>query len=202
MASTSTSICARSTRRPLLIGAGFGGLCASLLILAGLGLRANPPAENPDEIIKEMERKRGTPAPSTSPSSTTPSSTTPSSTAPASSPAATQPSPISSIDPSSPAGTRLLREGTFITNRRGRLTRGASGDLLFTFDADARGKGEAPMSLLPCMNLASMEKVVDRGGDGITFTLSGQVFVYKGRNYVLPTLYQVNRRSGDVNTAQ
>lgn len=175
-------------RRSLLTGAALGGLCASMVILTGLGLRANPPAENPDEIIREMERRRSTPAPST---------------APASSPTVTPPPSVpSSIDPSSPAGTRLLREGTFITNRRGRLTRGTAGDILFTFDADARGKGEAPMSLLPCMNLASMEKVVDRGGDGITFTVSGQVFVYKGRNYLLPTLYQVNRRSGDVNTAQ
>jgi hypothetical protein len=47
-----------------------------------------------------------------------------------------------------------------------------------------------------------MEKILDRAGESVTFTLSGQVFVYKGRNYILPTLYQVNRRGGDVNTAQ
>ncbi len=143
---------------------------------------AQPPAETPEQIIKDLERAR------------------PTTPAPAVSPPANQPQ--APADTQATTGTKLLREGTFLTARRGRVARGVTGELLFTFDADAQGRSDGPMVLLPCMNLAGMEKILDRAGESVTFTLSGQVFVYKGRNYILPTLYQVNRRGGDVNTAQ
>lgn len=95
---------------------------------------------------------------------------------------------------------KLLREGTFVTSKRGRMTRAGSGDWQISFDADAEGRIDPPMGLMPCMNLQAMEKLVEKGGDSVTFTISGQVFLYKGKNYLLPTMYIVNRK-GDLSPA-
>lgn len=95
---------------------------------------------------------------------------------------------------SAPAQGRLLREGTYLSSRTGRLTRAGNGEWLLTFDADKTGVADAPMVLMPCLNLMAMEKLVEKGGDAISFTVSGQVFVYKGRNHLLPSLYAVNRQ--------
>jgi hypothetical protein len=97
---------------------------------------------------------------------------------------------------SSPSGaSRLLREGSFVASRTGRVTRAASGDWLFTFDGDAKGAGEPPMVLMPCLNLMAMERTLERSGESTNFTVSGQVYVYKGRNHLLPTMFTVNRLS-------
>ncbi len=95
------------------------------------------------------------------------------------------------------ASGRLLREGSFIANRKGRMVRASSGDWAMTFDADATGPADPPMILMPCLNLMSMEKIAERAGDTLTFTVSGQVFVYKGKNYLLPSMYVINR-AGDL----
>lgn len=92
---------------------------------------------------------------------------------------------------------RLLREGSFIANRKGRMLRASSGDWAMTFDADASGPADPPMILMPCLNLMAMEKIAERASDGLTFSVSGQVFVYKGKNYLLPTMYVINR-AGDL----
>lgn len=94
---------------------------------------------------------------------------------------------------SAPAGGRLMREGTFLSSRTGRLSRAGNGEWLLTFDADKAGTADAPVVLMPCLNLMAMEKLVEKGGDGLSFTVSGQVFVYKGRNHLLPAMYAVNR---------
>lgn len=91
--------------------------------------------------------------------------------------------------------TRLMREGSFITSRRGRVTKTSTGELLFAFDGDANGRIDAPVVLMPCLNLMAMERLIEKGGDAVSFSLSGQVFVYKGRNHVLPTLFIVNRKN-------
>lgn len=113
--------------------------------------------------------------------------------------------PASSRTPRTTTGNeiptaKLLREGTFVTSKRGRMTRGSSGDWQINFDADAEGRIDPPMGLMPCMNLQAMEKLVEKGGDSVTFTISGQVFLYKGKNYLLPTMYIVNRK-GDLSPA-
>lgn len=134
----------------------------------------------------------------------TPSSTPSAENKPASGPAA---APLLA-PPTAAAATsgRLLREGTFIASRRGRVTRSTAStstgpEWQVTFDSGTEGKAEAPMTLMPCQNLMAIEKIAERGGDSVTFTISGQVFLYKGRNYLLPTLYVINRR-GDITPAQ
>jgi hypothetical protein len=97
---------------------------------------------------------------------------------------------------------RLLREGTFLVERRGRMVRSATGDWMYTFDADAKGQADPTMVLMPCQKLEAMEKLAERYGESITFTLTGQVFVYKNRNYLLPGPFQVNRVNEDIKTTQ
>ncbi|MBC7835607.1 MAG: hypothetical protein H7Y88_10985, partial [Phycisphaerales bacterium] len=97
---------------------------------------------------------------------------------------------------------KLLAEGTFLPSRRGRMVRAPEGEWMYVFDADARGLSEAPMVLMPCQNLAAMERITAQRGEGATFTVSGQVFAYKGKNYLLPALYIVNRASADLTPVQ
>ncbi|MGH7131874.1 MAG: hypothetical protein ACREJO_08020 [Phycisphaerales bacterium] len=107
------------------------------------------------------------------------------------------PAPTHSTGPSIPTvpPEKLLREGSMITSRRGRMIRQPDGDWALTFDADAAGKSEPALLLLPCMNLQAMERVAERGGEAATMSVSGIVTTYKSRNYLLPTMYMVNRPS-------
>ncbi len=179
--------------------AALGVIAAVPLVLAttSSGGAGQPPAD-PADTIKKMEeqrRKDNPSAPPSTPAPTPPPSTTPPAPA-APSPSARPPSGSSEpvVEPAT-TGTRLLRENTFITQRRGRMTRSMTNEWVFTMDADAKGKGEPAMVLMPCMNLQNMEKTVERAGEGTSFTVSGTVYVYKGRNYLLPSMYVVNRRS-------
>lgn len=84
---------------------------------------------------------------------------------------------------------KLRREGEFLINRRGRLV--SSGDVnqkMFVFDGDSAAAPEPPMFLLPCRLLENMESLTKDRGDRMVFQLSGQVFVYRGANYMLPTM--------------
>ncbi|HRJ50447.1 MAG TPA: hypothetical protein PKU91_07930, partial [Phycisphaerales bacterium] len=93
-------------------------------------------------------------------------------------------------------GGWTLPEGTVITARRGRLVRLRDGAVGIAFDNPAAASGggrrtEAPMALLPCQLTQRMEEVVGGRGDRAAIEISGRVFAYGGRNYLLPTMYQV-----------
>ena len=107
-------------------------------------------------------------------------------------------------------GLALLREGTVISARLGRLrpstTASGSGWMLVA-DADADMMEDAlagvPLLLMPCQNLQGMERLVSDFGDRLRFTVSGIVHVYDGQNYLLPTMYLVELdRSGNLTSAQ
>lgn len=153
------------------------------------------PSGNPDETMRDLEKAA---EPKPAPSKTTTQPTAPAPGAPLASDSAVPGVRAGEQLALRPGQGRLIREGSFITSRRGRMVRGSSGEWLFSFDADAKAQNLPPMTLQPCQNLMAMEKLAERGGDGLTFTLSGQVFVYHGKNYVLPTLYVVNRPSADL----
>jgi hypothetical protein len=160
-----------------------------------------PAGDDPRKTMEQMKQK----APSGSPAGPAPT-TTPTPAGGGASPAAPAPS-APATGPSAPAaaepaqGGRLLREGTFLASRRGRVIKTTGGEWQFHFDTGPENKADAPMVLMPCLNLQAIEKLADRGSEALSFTVSGQVFVYKGRNYLLPTMYSVNRR-GDVTPAQ
>lgn len=96
-------------------------------------------------------------------------------------------------------GAARVRPAGFMTARRGRIMRTGAGDCTFVVDAGTAGEvAEPPMMLLPCTNLSAIESIAERMGEAATFTISGQVIVYKGRNYLLPTTYTVNRVTDQV----
>lgn len=88
---------------------------------------------------------------------------------------------------------RALREGTTLVDRRGHLTRGEHGSWVFVFDADAEGLGDPPVIVLPCLMLERMQRYARQHSNVAPMQLSGRVFEYQGRRYVLPTLYRVPR---------
>ncbi len=96
--------------------------------------------------------------------------------------------------------TRLLREGQFILTRRARMIRAAGGvtPWVLSFEADKDGLADPPMFIMPCRMLEDMEKVVADRGDRATFIVSGQVFVYRGANYLLPTLMKLAPHRGNL----
>jgi hypothetical protein len=89
------------------------------------------------------------------------------------------------VAPAAPT-LNVLREGTFIVNRVGRLTRSADGQQEeFAFDADGKTMRDAPVVILPNLKLMQMENAVAGSSRDLRFRVSGMVTEYKGRNYVL-----------------
>jgi len=87
---------------------------------------------------------------------------------------------------------KLRREGEFIVNRRGRLVQAPNGrHVLFVFQADSEQAPETPMVFAPCLMLQNMEDIVRERGGKVIFILSGQVLVYRGINYLLPTMMKL-----------
>lgn len=94
----------------------------------------------------------------------------------------------------------LRREGEFTALRRGRLVRtpNSANQMMFVFEVDSRLSPEAPMVLMPCQTLESMERIIAERGDKIVFELSGQVFIYRGTNYLLPLVMNVPPDRGNL----
>ncbi|MGQ0628161.1 MAG: hypothetical protein ACT4PL_08700 [Phycisphaerales bacterium] len=155
-----------------------------------------------DQIIKDMEKAsprrediRAVPAgqPPSPPAAASPAK---------SSDAGQMVQPSAPSPPAAQPPGRLLREGSVLVSRRGRMVKTRAGEWAFVFDSDGTGKADVPMILQPCLRLAEMERIALSGQSGtgtattaeaVTFTVSGQVFVYKGRNYLLPTLAVTTR---------
>ncbi len=97
----------------------------------------------------------------------------------------------------------LLPEGDLVMNRRGRLVRlaGSDGRFAMVFDNDPNSPGTGPLVVLPCRVLETMEGLAMPRGDEATFRISGRVLVHEGRNYLLPTLAQLER-PGDLTPLQ
>ncbi len=69
-------------------------------------------------------------------------------------------------------------------------------------DAEAAAS-TVPMRLLPCLNLQEMERLTQAHAVPLEFKVSGQVFVYDGKNYLLPTMYLIEAdRDGNVSRGQ
>lgn len=96
---------------------------------------------------------------------------------------------------------RLLEEETILVSRRGRLTRSSSGVLHFVFDADAAGLNDPPMSLLPCLLLERLHRDFRTLGtthSDASILISGRVYTFRGKNYLLPTVYRIERVRGNI----
>jgi hypothetical protein len=105
-----------------------------------------------------------------------------------------------------PSAAGLLREGTIIASRPGRMQRSDRGGWRLVFDSDVDDADDkmpdAPIELLPCLNLEAMQNVVESGADPV-FLVSGRVFIYDGQNHLLPTLFiQQREQNTGLSTAQ
>ena len=84
-------------------------------------------------------------------------------------------------------GVSLIREGRYLPDRLGRLTRGPDGKTAeFTFDSDGKSLRDPPLIIMPCYKLYTMQAAVLGSSQDIHFRFSGTVSEYRGRNYVLP----------------
>ena len=88
------------------------------------------------------------------------------------------------------ASARLMPEGSYLVQRRGRLGH-ARDTWWFVFDTDEQGVADRPVGLLPSMNLMEMRRIAESRRQGVTFLVSGELFVYHGRNYLLPMVFSV-----------
>lgn len=87
--------------------------------------------------------------------------------------------------PSAPA-LPLLREGTFVVDRTGRLLRTETGfGFEFVFESDGRTLRDPPMIILPNSRLQVMEDAVRNANRNLRFRITGVVTEYRGRNGIL-----------------
>lgn len=89
------------------------------------------------------------------------------------------------VKPNAPV-VATLREGTFIVDRLGRLTKNADGlQAEFVFDVDSKAMKDPPVIILPNLKLMAMENAVAGASRDLHFRVTGMVTEYRGRNYVL-----------------
>lgn len=84
-----------------------------------------------------------------------------------------------------------LPEGKLITSMRGRVTRTGDGELAFSRDGDSDSPGGGAMVLLPCQTLQSLEELTAWRGETLVLEVSGRVFEFENRRYLLPTMFVV-----------
>jgi hypothetical protein len=161
---------------------------AAVLLAAGPGRAQETPKDDPaltdpsvGQKATELDKPRS-PAPGLAPTA-----------APAASPVSPGVPPVTAIPglestDLAVARAPLRREGTFLLRQRGSMVRLRTGEWAFVFHRDAEGKAERPMLLVPSQNLARMEHLAADRASSVAFLLTGQVFVYLGRNYILPTV--------------
>ena len=90
------------------------------------------------------------------------------------------------VAPAAPV-VNVMREGTFLVDRVGRLSRGADGggQSEFVFESDGTALQDPPVVIIPNLKLMQMEDAVANSSRDLRFRISGMVTEYRGRNYVL-----------------
>lgn len=80
----------------------------------------------------------------------------------------------------------VMREGSYIVDRLGRLTPTADGQQMeFTFESDGKTMQDPPLVILPNLKLMAMERAAELATRDLRFRITGMVTEYKGRNYIL-----------------
>jgi len=89
------------------------------------------------------------------------------------------------VAPSAPV-VNVLREGTFLVDRVGRLSRSADGSQAeFVFESDGTSMQDPPLVIIPNLKLQQMEDAVTNAIKDPRFRVSGTLTEYRGRNYIL-----------------
>ncbi|MBV8780896.1 MAG: hypothetical protein JO353_05805 [Phycisphaerae bacterium] len=79
-----------------------------------------------------------------------------------------------------------VREGTFVVDRTGRLSKSADGQqVIFTFDSDGRAMQDPPLIILPNLKLEVMEQAVAGSNRDLRFRVTGMLTEYRNHNYLL-----------------
>jgi hypothetical protein len=98
---------------------------------------------------------------------------------------------VAAVAPGAPSPP-LVREGTPLLDRVGRLTPIAQGQMLeFTLESDGSGMTEPPLVLLPNRKLMQLEDRVKTSYRDLKISISGEVTEYRGRNYLLLSRWSV-----------
>jgi hypothetical protein len=80
----------------------------------------------------------------------------------------------------------VMREGTFLVDRMGRLSRAGDGQAWeFAFEADGRAMKDPPVVILPNLKLMQMEQAMKSSSRDLRFRITGMVTEYNARNYIL-----------------
>src|SRR3954465_9446303 len=80
------------------------------------------------------------------------------------------------VVPNSVLPQNLKREGDYVNDRMGRLTKSADGQTMeFTFESDGRTMQDPPVIILPNLKLMSMEDAVNGSNRDLRFRVTGQV---------------------------
>lgn len=90
-----------------------------------------------------------------------------------------------------PAKREAVREGMFLTARPGGLLRVSTGDWVFVPQDTGEGPQLRPMVILPSQTLTRLAAGAQALTGQAAGVVSGQVFVYRGREYLLPTAYRI-----------
>lgn len=94
---------------------------------------------------------------------------------------------------------RHLHEGMRLQNRRGAIVRDQrSGTFRFVFDAQGTATLDPTMEFLPCLLLAELENRAAESELPPAIHISGEVTSFRGRNYLLPTIWRPARMSRNI----
>lgn len=89
------------------------------------------------------------------------------------------------VAPNAPV-VHVLREGSSIVDRIGRLTHSADGKQAeFTFESDGKTMQDPPLIILPNLKLMTMEGANAGSNRDLKFRVTGLITEYRGRNYLL-----------------
>lgn len=160
------------------------GLTLGLLALAGAapdGAGSRPPAaagpttqpaksKSADQMLDQMLR---------------PSAPTDRPLKPVSDPVPDRTSGKNAVAPAAPV-VNVMREGTFLVDRVGRLTKSAdSSRAEFTFESDGKALRDPPVVIIPNLKLMAMEDAIAGNSRDPRFRISGMLTEYRGRNYIM-----------------
>ena len=85
-----------------------------------------------------------------------------------------------------------IADGTMISRRTGRLVRqGVVWTIVFDNSPAQTEAKDAPLVLLPCLNHERLERLAARRADEFRVEVSGRVFAYGKRNFLLPSVFQI-----------
>ncbi|HUB25532.1 MAG TPA: hypothetical protein VL992_08875 [Tepidisphaeraceae bacterium] len=145
---------------------------------------SQPPAA--DQLLNQMLAPGGSNSDSQTPGLIPQTSGAPASPPPATTSAAAAAPTINAVAPGADATTTLIREGTDIIDRIGRMRKLPDSDEEeFDFDSDGKALHDPPVILLPNLELMLMERAVGAASHDLRFRITGTVTEYHGRNYIL-----------------